>query len=287
MAMSQPELGKRLAEIRKQRGMTQEDLVAKCNVNVRTVQRIEAGEVVPRTSTLRLLVEALEYDWNAFTQQLHGSGHELKSTDNSWTNIIFLTNASELGQRSTQNQLQLAWVAGIFYFILGFPESVLELAVIGASYVNLDATGYIVVKVLVAISFLFFIRGFIIIGHRHRKPILTLSAYIYALVLLLDYSVDIYLYATSAEINEARLVSKGIMYGFVVIVFGIGLLRLEDVAGRPAIIAGFLEIIIGILFLTVILFMGGLALLTLAEILEIYILYKYAENLKKLEHRPG
>ena len=34
--MQQPELGKKILELRKANGLTQEDLVARCNINVRT-----------------------------------------------------------------------------------------------------------------------------------------------------------------------------------------------------------------------------------------------------------
>ena len=47
--MKQPELGKRISEMRKAKGLTQEELVELCNLNVRTIQRIEAGEVTPRS----------------------------------------------------------------------------------------------------------------------------------------------------------------------------------------------------------------------------------------------
>ena len=43
--MKQPELGQKLIELRQQRNMTQEELVEACNVSVRTIQRIESGEV--------------------------------------------------------------------------------------------------------------------------------------------------------------------------------------------------------------------------------------------------
>ena len=58
--MKQPELGKKIADLRKARGFTQEELVEKCKLNVRTLQRIESGEVMPRTYTIRLIFEALE-----------------------------------------------------------------------------------------------------------------------------------------------------------------------------------------------------------------------------------
>jgi transcriptional regulator with XRE-family HTH domain len=45
IAMQQPELGKRLTALRKKRNLTQEELVEKSHVSVRTIQRIESGEV--------------------------------------------------------------------------------------------------------------------------------------------------------------------------------------------------------------------------------------------------
>ena len=59
--IQQPDLGKKIADLRKAKGLTQEELVDKCNLNVRTLQRIESGEVTPRTYTIRLIFEALDY----------------------------------------------------------------------------------------------------------------------------------------------------------------------------------------------------------------------------------
>jgi len=60
--MNQPHLGRKIAELRKAKGFTQEELVEKCNLNVRTLQRIESGDVSPRSYTQRLIFKALEYD---------------------------------------------------------------------------------------------------------------------------------------------------------------------------------------------------------------------------------
>jgi transcriptional regulator with XRE-family HTH domain len=60
MKMKQPDLGKKVAELRRARGLTQEELVEKCNLSVRTLQRIESGEVSPRSHTLRVLFAALD-----------------------------------------------------------------------------------------------------------------------------------------------------------------------------------------------------------------------------------
>jgi transcriptional regulator with XRE-family HTH domain len=62
--IQQPELGKKISDLRKAKGLTQEELVEKCNLNVRTLQRIESGEATPRTYTLRLIFEALEYSFD-------------------------------------------------------------------------------------------------------------------------------------------------------------------------------------------------------------------------------
>lgn len=61
MKMKQPELGKKISDLRKAKGYTQEELVEKCNLSVRTLQRIESGEVVPRSHTIRVIFAALDY----------------------------------------------------------------------------------------------------------------------------------------------------------------------------------------------------------------------------------
>jgi len=46
--MKQPQLGQTILTLRQEKKITQEELVERCNLNVRTLQRIEAGEVTPR-----------------------------------------------------------------------------------------------------------------------------------------------------------------------------------------------------------------------------------------------
>jgi transcriptional regulator with XRE-family HTH domain len=60
--MKQPELGKKIAELRKAKGLTQEELVSKCNITVRTLQRIESGVVTPRSYTIKMLFAAMDYN---------------------------------------------------------------------------------------------------------------------------------------------------------------------------------------------------------------------------------
>ena len=68
--IQQPALGKKIVAFRKAKGFTQEELVEKCNLNVRTLQRIEAGEVTPRSSTIKLIFEALDIEMTLQTNDL-------------------------------------------------------------------------------------------------------------------------------------------------------------------------------------------------------------------------
>lgn len=55
-------IGKILLESRKSKGITQEELAESSKVNLRTIQRIENCENLPRGKTLKLICEALEID---------------------------------------------------------------------------------------------------------------------------------------------------------------------------------------------------------------------------------
>jgi uncharacterized Tic20 family protein len=63
--MNQPDLGLKVAELRQLKGLTQEQLAEKCEVSPRTIQRIESGEVDPRSYTLRCLGDALDFEFGA------------------------------------------------------------------------------------------------------------------------------------------------------------------------------------------------------------------------------
>ena len=66
--MKQPDLGLKIIELRQNKGLTQDELVNQCNISVRTLQRIESGEVEPRGYTLRLLSKVLDFDLLSLSQ---------------------------------------------------------------------------------------------------------------------------------------------------------------------------------------------------------------------------
>lgn len=59
--MNQPDLGKKISELRLKMGLTQSELAEKCNVSLRTIQRIEAAEVTPRSYTVKTIFTHLDY----------------------------------------------------------------------------------------------------------------------------------------------------------------------------------------------------------------------------------
>lgn len=61
--MGKKEFGKLLLEARNAKGLTQEEVAEACDITVRTIQRIEAGDVNPRAFTIRQISDFLEIDY--------------------------------------------------------------------------------------------------------------------------------------------------------------------------------------------------------------------------------
>ncbi len=61
--MKQPELGKKITELRHRKGLTQAELAEQCKIGLRTVQRIENASVSPRVQTIKLLFDFLEFEY--------------------------------------------------------------------------------------------------------------------------------------------------------------------------------------------------------------------------------
>src|SRR5512141_1828145 len=81
--MNQPDLGLKVLELRQLKNLTQEQLAEKCEVSTRTIQRIESGEVDPRTYTLQRLSETLGYDFEEHNP----------ASENLWLTILHLSSA--------------------------------------------------------------------------------------------------------------------------------------------------------------------------------------------------
>jgi len=53
-------LGENIKSLRKQKGLTQMDLSAMCNMDKPNIVRIETGRTNPTTKTLKIIADALE-----------------------------------------------------------------------------------------------------------------------------------------------------------------------------------------------------------------------------------
>ena len=79
--MYQPDLGLKITELRQQKGFTQEKLAEYCEVSTRTIQRIENGEVQPRSFTRNSLSNILEFDF----------GKENTKNENIWLALLHMS----------------------------------------------------------------------------------------------------------------------------------------------------------------------------------------------------
>jgi transcriptional regulator with XRE-family HTH domain len=253
--MKQPALGKRISELRKEQGMTQEELVAKCNINVRTIQRIEAGEVNPRSYTIKIILGVLGEDY--FTKEPQES-------------LLFTT--------KDFNKLTLAWIFGIVYFVISFIETAADFYQFTEDISFLNRVLYVSIKIISAISFAFFFLGFYTIARRFNNRLLKILIVLLITFFVIGNSFDVFsIYFTEKSI-AVSIIIESILFGFLQLIFGIGIYQLENKLGPLAKISGILEIIVGACFASILFVYLGLFLLVPTLIVEILLLYKTVRN---------
>jgi transcriptional regulator with XRE-family HTH domain len=113
--IKQPELGKKVSDLRKAQGLTQEELVEKCNLSVRTLQRIESGEVTPRPITVKLIFEALGV---SFDKTIKNKGLILMWLEQFYISIIDLFNlkTNTMKKVSILSAITASILSGVFFF---------------------------------------------------------------------------------------------------------------------------------------------------------------------------
>jgi len=274
--MKQPELGRKISELRKEKGLTQEELVDKCNISVRTLQRIESGEVTPRSYTVKTILAALEYDLSKI------SDNDANKMD--FFNWLKETLLIDIDPDKSGNflirQINIAWIFGLVYFILGFFEGAAEYYRIKEDQMIFSIPFYIIMKILVLISFFFFQRGFVMVGHLFKNYLLKILSFvlIFSMLLVIIYDITS-LFSESIE-REFMLGAESLTFGVIGILFGVSLINLQKSFGQLPIIAGIFEIFAACFFLTLLLAFVGQIILIPAELLEIVILYKTVEIIK-------
>jgi XRE family transcriptional regulator, regulator of sulfur utilization len=80
----------KIIELRKRKGLTQERLAELANINLRTLQRIEKSESIPRGHTLQELARALEVPIDELTENGHLTESSYKK-DPSFMKVLTLS----------------------------------------------------------------------------------------------------------------------------------------------------------------------------------------------------
>lgn len=264
--MQQPDLGKRLTALRKEKNLTQEELVEISHVSVRTIQRIEAGEVVPRISTVKILLKALGQS----PEQFFNSKEDL------------MQDQPTLHLKS--NPLLLSVVAGAIYLTLEIILSVMDVAWLTKTadwepWINFI---YIGLTLAMMMAYALFIGGFIKLSTVFENGLLKVGSYLMLMAIVATGMLDIFtLWADDTERLGLSYMTASVVVGSLSLIFGIGLIRLQDGMGELSRIAGILEIIIGCSLITVLLFFIGYVVMIPAVIIEILVLYRGYEYLSK------
>lgn len=271
--MKQPELGLKISELRKSKGLTQEELVEQCNISVRTIQRIEAGEVTPRSYTVKTILSALDYD-------LSNIQTENSSVTKEFKKLLLLDVDDSKEATFLTRQLSISWISGIVYFVLGFGEFILDFFRHFQDEMITNNIVYVVLKLVILIAIILFYRGFILSGKIFNNYLLRITAFILVFISCIFYGYDVLSLYFGAIDAEIVLGAESITFGIIGILFGISVLRLKNGLGTIATVTGTFEIVTYACLATVFLAALGMLLLTPTIILEVILLYKVLQLLK-------
>ena len=255
--MKQPELGKRILELRKEKGLTQEELVEQCNINVRTIQRIEAGEVNPRSYTVKLILEVLGEDFKI----IESTSVEEKRKNN-WT-------------KSELKTLNNSWVYGVFYTIITLVGILMEVY-----FSTHKVSGFWLLTLRIPYVILFFVfmipflKGYKVIAEKFTNKLLTIAIYVYFIIAVIIAFSTFFIKSSGfiSAVEVALSIFLMVIFGIGELVLGLGILKLKEALGSFAQITGIIKFINGILSITVILAPIALFLIVPILILEVFFL---------------
>lgn len=242
--MKQPELGKKISELRKAKGLTQEELVEKCNLNVRTIQRIEAGEVSPRSYTIKALFEALDYHWENVKENSPLSAHKAPT-------FLFA-----------------AVAAAILYFFISILEIGVEQEYLeGDSSIGAGAFAWL--KTGSYAFYVVFLLGWVRLLDFFPNGILKIALWVMIGANIVWYAIDlIALFSDWYSLGDYYLL-KVSSFGFLYAFLGAGFVGYKQQFSAVALIMGVLLILAGALLFTGIGAFLALIPWTLGEIVQI------------------
>ncbi|MEO0572791.1 MAG: helix-turn-helix transcriptional regulator [Bacteroidota bacterium] len=267
--MQQPELGLRITELRKQKGLTQDELVDLCNINVRTLQRIENGEVSPRSYTIKTILSALDYDYESL--------HAEQSGQQSPSQIQIAPKEA----KSAHTLLTMAWIAGIVFALTAIFEGISDYVRIDNNAFIFGIWGHIVIKLLIVVFNGLLLYGFLIAGSIMKNHLMKIASILMLIALLASYLFDILSIFNKGLDIGIILLAQGISFGFMGVLFGVSILKSRTILGNTGLASGIAELFLAFCLLTVILSPIALFLFFPVVVLQILVLYKVSTLVKE------
>ncbi len=262
--MKQPELGRKILELRKEKGLTQEELVELCNINVRTIQRIEAGEVTPRHYTLKNILKALDYELDDIKTDLENSVSISK------TQLFALTLAFWLGVLIIPMDSY-----GIFYELI--------------QYYKIDQTAkyqsedlYKISTILGTLFSVAFFVGYYIIGKIYKNFLLKVSSILMISVTIMSCLLTLYTIHWDENTKTILAFVEMSIIGAVGIPFGIGIMKSNQNNDQFTKITGIFTLIVYGSLLTIIFSLFSIMFYFPVLILQLILIYKIREKLVSL-----
>ncbi len=269
--MKQPELGRKIVELRQQQGLTQEELVEQCNISVRTIQRIEAGEVMPRAYTIRTILSALDRDLDDLRVDSLFEDKVKKAL------LLKIDKNKDVSFLITQ--LHIGWIAGILSMICFVFQFIEDSYYIAEGDYYFGGWFYIILGIISIIMFALHIRAFVLIGEIFKSFFLKIVSILFIAVntLIILYAIIDMYFKYMPE--EAFAIIFCVFYGLMYIFFGMALLKLRGIEMLPK-IAGIIQIIIGGMFLTILFSIIASPASILVQGLNVAIIFKAIEIIK-------
>lgn len=271
--MNQMTLGKCIANARKKKSWTQEEVANKCQISTRTLQRIETDKVNPRSYTLNCLIDVLG----------------IPKEEIAFIHTDFNENRSLLDQiryildkiLSKENVYTTAWIASLVTMVLVIPDIIFDHIIEESFYDSTLVFWYRIFNIFIIIPLVLSTRGFVFIGSHYKNDLLLISSYFLIFLDIMDRLASVLFVYENSEIMENIVgVTFLLLIGSGLIVFGVGVKRLKKIPIPYARATGILNIVIGVTFILVIPVLVGVVLLIPLGLLEVMLLYHVSKILK-------
>ncbi|WP_375580433.1 helix-turn-helix transcriptional regulator [Marivirga tractuosa] len=254
--MKQPELGHKIQNWRKAQGLTQEELVEKCNLNVRTLQRIEAGEVLPRSYTVKSILEVLKVDFSELN---------LKEDQKNQLSVLL---------ENRKSFLKWGAIVGIVYLCLSFVEGFMEIGFYDENLSGISGLNYSLVKIGVMLTFVVFYYPIYLMGKALSDDFLKVSSLFLITLILISNINDIAVFYTNYLSVEVLLILRSVMFGIGYILIGTAFALRQKSLGTLTLVTGIFGVVTGLGFVSILLAVPALFTLTVFEILMLVMIFK-------------